>query len=175
MTLAVIVYATAPYWVLILESQYHCGADLVGPLMMSFLSIAFMALMTMLARLNERPAVIAVAAVLAGVANILLGNLWIGEHGVTGAAYAAGVGMFLGVGIVSGAYLLTARERLHWSTITVLLLPAILLLPRWAAVAGWSAAVAVMLTTPLVFSREQKKTLIEGIKTIGNLTRRDGA
>jgi O-antigen/teichoic acid export membrane protein len=175
MTLAVIVYATAPYWVLILESRYHGGVELVGPLMMSFLSIAFMALMTMLARLNERPAVIAAAAVLSGVANVLLGNAWIGPHDVTGAAYAAGVGMFLGVGVVSGAYLLTARERLHWSTITVLLLPAILLLPPWAAVAGWSAAVAVMLTTPLVFSREQKKTLIEGIKTVGNLTRRNGA
>jgi len=175
MTLAVIVYATAPYWVLILKSQYHFGARLVGPLMMSFLSVAFMALMTMIARLNERPAVIAAAAMLSGAANVILGSIWIGEHGVTGAAYAAGVGMFIGVGLVSCVYFLAARIRLHWSTITVLPLPAILLLPPWAAASGWTVAVAVMLTTPLIFTKDQKKTLIEGIRNVGKLTRRDGS
>ena len=175
MTLAVIVYATAPYWVLILNSQYRRGADLVGPLMMSFLSVAFMALVAMIARLHERPAVIAAAALLSGGANLILGSLWIKQYGVTGAAYAAGVGMFLGVGIASGAYLLTARIRLHWSTITVLLLPAILLLPPWAAAVGWTVALAVMLTTTLVFTKDQKETLIAGIKTVGKLTRRDGS
>ena len=175
MTLAVIVYATAPYWVLILKSQYHCGAGLVGPLMMSFLSVAFMALMTMIARLHERPAVIAAAAMLSGAANVILGSAWIGRYGVTGAAYAAGVGMFIGVGVVSCVYFLAARIRLHWSTIAVLPLPAILLLPPWAAAAGWALAVAVTLTTPLVFTKDQKKTLIAGIRTVGKLTRRDGS
>ena len=175
MTLAVIVYATAPYWVLILNRQYRHGADLVGPLMMSFLSVAFMALVAMIARLHERPAVIAAAALLSGGANLILGSIWIRQYGVIGAAYAAGVGMFLGVGIASGAYFLAARTRLHWSTFTVLLLPAILLLPPWVAVGGWAVAVIVMLTTTLVFTNTQKKTLIGGIKTIGKLTRRDGS
>jgi len=173
MTLAVAIYATAPYWVLILKSQYHCGVDLVGPLMMSFLSVAFLALTAMVARLHERPAVIAAAALLSGLANLILGYVWIGQYGVIGAAYAAGVGMFLGVGIVSVVYLLTAHAGLHWSTITVLLLPAILLLPPWAAVVGWTAAVAVMLATQLVFTKTQKRTLIAGIKTIGRLTGRN--
>lgn len=175
MTLAVIVYASAPYWVLILKSQYHRGAGLVGPLMMSSLSVVFMALMTMIARLRERPAVIAVAAVLSGTANVLLGYAWIGRYGVTGAAYAAGVGMFFGVGVVSCAFFLISRIRLHWSTIAVLLLPAILLLPPWAAATGWTAVLAVILATPLVFTNTQKKTLIAGVMTVGKLTRRDAS
>jgi O-antigen/teichoic acid export membrane protein len=170
MTLAVIIYATAPYWIRILKSQYHCGVGLVGPLMMSFLAVAFMALMTMVARLRERPAVIAAAAMVSGAANVLLANIWIEQYGVIGAAYASGVGMFIGVGLVSVVFLLASRVRLHWSTLGVLLLPAILLLPAWAAVAGWGGAVAVMLATPLVFTTDQKKTLIAGVKTVGKLT-----
>jgi hypothetical protein len=131
--------------------------------------------MTMIARLHERPAVIAAAAMVSGGANVILGSVWIGQHGVTGAAYAAGVGMFIGVGLVSCVYFLAARIRLHWSTITVLPLPAILLLPPWFALGGWTLAVTVMLTTPLIFTKDQKRTLIEGIKTIGRLTRRDGS
>ena len=143
--------------------------------MMGFLSVAFMALMTMIARLHERPAVIAAAALLSGAANIILGFAWIGRHGVTGAAYAAGVGMFIGVGAVSVIYLLAARAGLHWSTFAVLLMPAVLLLPPWAAMAVWTAAVAVMLATPLVFTRDQKRMLIAGIKTVGNLAGRNGS
>ncbi|MCP4376566.1 MAG: hypothetical protein GY794_10395 [bacterium] len=178
MTLAVLIYATAPYWVLILKSQYHCGVELVGPLLMSFLSVAFMALLTMTARLRERPAVIAAAAILSGVANVFLGSIWIGQHGVTGAAYAAGVGMFVGVGVVSIVFFLLSRVRLHWSTILVLLLPAVLLVPSWAAwtvAIGWALFLGVMLTTPLVFTRDQKKALVASAKNIGKLTRRDGA
>jgi len=171
MTLAVIVYAAAPLWVRLLKSQYHGGAEFVGPLMMSFLSIAFMALMTMIARLRERPAVIAAAAMVSGAANIVLGAAWIGQYGVLGAAYAAGVGMFIGVGLVSIVFLLASRIRLHWSTFGVLALPAVLLLPAWIAVAVWAIAVAVMLTTPLVFNGSQKRTLIAGIGTVGKLTR----
>lgn len=174
MTLAVIIYATAPYWVLILNSQYHCGADIVGPLMMSFLSIAFMALMSMVARLHERPAVIALAAVVSIAANLVLAHFWIERYGVIGAAQAAGVGMFIGVGAVSTIYLLATRAGLHWSTLAVLLLPAILLLPPWAAGTLWAVAVAVMLATPLIFTETQKKTLIAGIKTVGNLVGRNG-
>ncbi|MDP7289694.1 MAG: hypothetical protein QGH94_17060, partial [Phycisphaerae bacterium] len=39
MTLAIVIYATAPYWVLILAGEYRSRVDLVGPLMMSFLSV----------------------------------------------------------------------------------------------------------------------------------------
>jgi len=175
MTLAIIVYATAPYWVLILKSQYHPGVELVGPLLMSVLSVAFMALMTMIARLRERPAVIAAAALVAGAANIILGNIWIEQHGFLGAAYAAGVGMFVGVGLVSVIFLLASRTGLHWSTITVLPLPAILLLPPWLAAAGWSVAVVVMLTTPLVFTKDQKRTLLSGVRSVGKLVGRNGS
>ena len=169
MTLAVIIYATAPYWVLILRSEYRAGACLIGPLLMSFLSVVFMALMTMVARLRERPAVIAAAAMAAGAANIALGMLWIGPHGVMGAAHAAGVGMFVGVGLVSIVFFLVSRVRLHWTTLAVLPMPAILLLPPWMAIVLWGAAVAVMLTTPLVFSDEQKHMLLSGVKNVGKL------
>ena len=174
MTLAVIAYATAPYWVLILPSRYHSGVELVGPLMMSFLSVGFMALMTMIARLRERPAAIAAAAMAAGAANIFLANMWIGQYGVVGAAYAAGVGMFVGVGVVSLAFLLVSPVKLHWSTLAVMVLPAMLLLPSWAAICVWSAAIAVMFATPLVFTNDQKKSLIAGVRTVRKLTGKGG-
>jgi len=172
MTLAVIAYATAPYWVLVLKSQYHSGVELVGPLMMSFLSVAFMALMTMIARLRERPAVIAVAAMVSGTANIILARMWIGPYGVLGAAYAAGVGMFIGVGLVSLIFVFVSRFTVHWSTIGVLTLPAIVLLPRWAALGGWSVAVAVILFTGLVFTPDQKSALLIGVRNVRKLVRR---
>lgn len=169
MTLAIIVYALAPYWVLILRSEYRVGACLVGPLLMSFLSVAFMALMTMIARLRERPAAIAAAAMAAGAANITLGLIWIGPYGIMGAARAAGVGMFLGVGIVSVVFLLLSRIRLHWSTLGVLLLPAILLLPPWIALAFWAVVLAVLLRTGLAFTKTQKHMLLSGMKNVTKL------
>jgi len=175
MTLSVIIYATAPYWVLVLRSDYHAGLGLVGPLMMSFLSVALMALMATVARLHERPVVIAAAGVLSGVLNAALAVLWIRQYGMSGAAYAAGVGMFLGIGIVSGVYFVASRSGLHWSTIAVLAAPAILLLPRWAAAAGWAAALAAIVFTPIAFTRDQKRSLLEGFRHLTRLTGRSSA
>jgi len=175
MTLAVIIYATSPYWVLVLKSDYRQGLGLVGPLMMSFLSVAFMALMATVARLHERPVVIAVAGVVSGTLTAVLAVFWMERHGLCGAAYASGVGMFLGIGVVSGLYLVTARTRLHWSTIAVLGLPAILLAPRWAAAVGWAAALAAIVFTPIVFTRRQKRSLLEGLRHLTRLGGRNGA
>lgn len=169
MTIAVVVYAAAPAWVLILKREYQQGLDLVGPMLMNFLVIAYMSLMVIQAKLHERPIVIAVAAVFAGLANAALAVYWIPKYGVIGAAYAAGVGMYVGVGLVSAVYLLTVRPRLHWSSLGILLIPALLLLPRWDAVVVWSFALAVIVLTPLVFDGRQKRMFWRGVRGLARL------
>ena len=172
MTLAVLVYAFSPLWVRTFKSEYRDKVELVGPLLMYFQAMAGMAMMAMLAKLRERPMVIAVAAVVAGAANVALAEWWIPIYGVAGAAYAAGVGMFLGVTVVSLSYLVAIKAGLQWRTIAVLALPAALLLPRWAAVGLWLAILGGVACTPLMFDKAQKRLLWAGLKAGINSRRR---
>jgi len=172
LTLTIAVIAAAPIWVQILPQRFRAGQELLTGLMMFFQVVIHLALMTILAKLHERPVVIALAAVWAMAANVLLALHWIPQYGPRGAALAAGVGTYVGSGAVTVAYLLLSRVKLAWSTYAVLAAPALLLLPVWVAAAVWACVLAVAVFTPFVFTAWQKRVLVSFARRVNPLKRR---
>jgi len=164
LTVAVVVYAAAPVWVKLLSPAYRPDQKLLGGLLMFFQVLNHLALMSMLSKLHERPIVIAAALLAGAAANVALAAWWMPRQGAVGAAWAAGVGMYVGGGGVSLAYLLTRRPRLNVGSYLVLLLPAVLLLPVRLLGVAWAGVVALAAFTPVVFSRRQKQLLAGAIR-----------
>ncbi|MGC9453666.1 MAG: lipopolysaccharide biosynthesis protein [Phycisphaerae bacterium] len=160
MTVGVLLYATAGLWVHIMPGDTTTeGRTLVPGLLMFFQSLAHLALLTMLAKLRERPSVIALAAVVGASANVALALWWMPSAGPAGAATAAGVGMYLGGGAVAVCYFLVARLPILPGTYLVLAAPALYLLPAWSAAVVWAAMLLTALLSRLLFSREEKQRL----------------
>ena len=174
LTLTVAVYLTAPLWVRLVPPAYRHGVGLLGGLLMFFQVVNHLALMNMLAKLRERPVIVAVAAIVGGAANAALALWWMPQHEAVGAAWAAGIGMYAGAGAVAVAYLLATRTRLHPSTALVMLMPAGLLLPAWILAVFWAAALAVAAFTPLVFTPHQKRILVAAVGRAGRFLIRRG-
>ncbi len=178
MTLTVAVYVSAPLWVLILPESYRHGLGLLGGLLTFFQVVIHLAIMTIIAKLHERPSVIAIAAVAGGAANIALAAHWMGrgESAPEAAAWAAGIGMFAGAGVVTLVYFLLARIRLHAGTCFVLASPALLLaakwVPVWTIAAIWAGICAIALLTTAFFSVREKQLLSASLKRIGSLAKR---
>ena len=164
MTLTIAVYVTSPLWVRLLGDAYRPGRGLLGGLLLFFAITNHLALMTILAKLYERPAVIALAAVAAGAANWALAAWWMPAHGALGAAYAAGIGMYLGGGTVTLAYFLLKRVRFRPSTYFILGVPILLLLPAWAAAVAWGAMLLVAMGTTWIFSHQEKMLVRETVR-----------
>jgi len=176
MAMTIVAYLTAPLWVKILRSDYHHGQRFLGGILMFFQTVTHVALMTILAKLHERPIVIALAAVASGVANYFLAVWWMGPgHDPQGAAWAAGVGTYLGAGIVTAAYFAFARVKLHLSTYLVLASPVVLLLPVWAAGAAWACVCAVAVFTNLLFAPREKEILVSSLRRFFTSARRMAA
>jgi len=161
MTLAVGMYVTAPLWIRVLPAGYRSGLPLLGGLLLYFQTVIHLALLTIVAKLHERPWVIAVAAAAAIGGNLSLGLTWVPTWGMEGASWAAGVGCLGGSLAVSAIYLLGSRARLTAGSWIVLAVPALLLLPAWAAAAAWAGLLAAALTTRLVLT-PREKTLLAG-------------
>ncbi len=161
MTLAVAMYASAPLWVLILPVRYHGGAALIGGLLLFFQVNVQLAIVLMLAQLHERPLVIALTALAGGTGNWLLARWWIasGTPAPLAAAQAAGVGMYVGAGVVAAGYLLLTRTRVSIGAWVVLASPGLLLLARPWAVAAWGVVLVGAVATRVVFSGRQKALL----------------
>jgi len=158
-TLTLVAHVTAPLWVRVLPAEYHRGLGLVGGLLMFFQVVTNLSLVAMLAKLRERPAVIALTALGGAAANVALARWWMPAAGAAGAAWAAGAGMYVGGTAVGAAYLLAARIRLGAGTWLVLLSPAVLGLLAVsvpAAAGAWAAVLAAAVLTPWVFSRHEK-------------------
>ena len=157
MSLSIMIYAAAPLWLRILPVDYRlAGAGLIGGQLMFFQAITQLSIMNIIAKLREHPSAIALVAIAGGMTNIALAHWWIPQAGAAGAAWAAGVGMFLGGGAVAVVYMLFSRVKLHFSTYLVLAAPAALLLPPWAAGLLWAGMLAVAGFTNLLLSRDQK-------------------
>jgi len=169
MTLTVAVYITSPLWVRILPPSYREGIVLLGGQLMFFQVISNLALMTMIAKLQERPSMIALAALAGGAANAVLAIWWMAGHSAAEAAawaaWAAGVGLYVGGGVVTLAYFLIARVKLSGGTWILLACPALLLLGYWAA-AVWAVVLAVALLTPLVFEPRQQRLLASYVRNL---------
>ncbi|MFW6065425.1 MAG: lipopolysaccharide biosynthesis protein [Planctomycetota bacterium] len=172
MTVGVLLYATAGLWVHVMPGDTTAeGRTLVPGLLMFFQSLAHLALLTMLAKLRERPAVIALAAVVGAVANVGLALWWMPSAGPAGAATAAGVGMYLGGGAVAVGYFLLARLPIRAGTYLVLAAPVLYLLPAWLTTTVWGGMVVVAFCSPLLFDRREKDRLRSAA---GRLLRRFG-
>lgn len=171
-TLGVMIHATSQWWVLVLKPEYREGRLLVGPLMMSFQVVANMAILAMTAKLHERPSLIVLAGLAGGLANWCLAAWWVGPGGLYGVACAAGVGQFIGVGIVSVIYLRVVRPAVSWTTIAVQMTPLVLLLPGYAAVGLWAVLCVLFWQTGLVFQGHEKRLLVAGAQTMLKRARR---
>jgi len=170
MTLAVVLLAAAPLWLQLLPASFRSGGALLGGLLMFFQSLTHLAVVNIVARLHERPAAAAASMGVGAVANAVLAWWWLGAAGPAGAAWAAGVGMYLGAGAVAVGYLLITRTRLQVSTWLVMAAPALLALavrwPLWAPAAAWAVVLAVSLATGRLFSAEEKHILVGGLRRL---------
>ncbi len=162
MTMVVCIYVSSPLWVRILPEKYQSGIQLLSGLLLFFQTQTHLAIMTMMARLRETPIMIALVWAVALALNIVLAGMWMSNDAGTGmvsAATAAGLGMYIGGGIVTVGYLLVTRSRLHFSTYIVLACPIILMLPFWIAAGVWAALLIIAVFTPWLFSHRQKQLI----------------
>ncbi len=163
-TFTVLLYTTSGLWIQLLAPRYRYGIHYLSGLATFYLSISGLSMLTNLAKLHERPAVIALAAVTGAVLNGLLAALWMPAWGEVGAARGAGVGMFFGGGLVMLVYLLASGTRLQDSTYFVLATPVLLLLPTWLAGPLWAVLLPVCLLTDRVFNAHQKEILARSVQ-----------
>jgi len=172
--LTLLVLAGAPVWIRILPPRYHQGLSLLAGLLMFFQVMIHLGLLTILAKLHERPWVIAVAALIGIAANVILALRWMPQFAYPprAAALAAGVGIYFGSTVVSIFYVLITRTRLHAATFVMVFFPAVLLL--WLPIAGavWAVAALVAVCTPWIFSAQEKRTLLGAAGQIVRLLRR---
>ena len=156
------VYATAPTWVKLLPTPYRVGLPLLGGLLMFCQSVANFSLVTVIARLHERPGWIALAALAGGAVNVVLAAWWMPafSYAPAGAAWAAGVGVYIGAGVVSAVYFLLEGVRLRLVTYGVLASPILLVLPPWAGLAVWTAVLVVALMGKWFFDADEKQLIL---------------
>jgi len=168
MALTVGIYATSGLWGRALPEAFRPGLTMLGGLLLFFQVFSNLAMMTMLAKLQERPLVIAGAALAGGVANVLLAWWWmpLADYGPAGAAWAAGVGMYVGAGAVAAVYFALCRIKLSVTTYLVMACPVLLVLPpSWAGLI-WAAVLAAALLTPWFFDAGQKKLLGRSLRQL---------
>ncbi len=161
MTLAMLIYVASPQWIRILAEDYQYGFFYVSGLLTFYMTVCNMTLLTILAKLHERPIVIALAALAGGGMIAILAALWMPCWGEVGAARAAGVGMYFGGGMVTLVYLLSSRTRLHDSTYFVFGTPVLLLLPAHVVAPLWAVMLSVCVFSSWVFTPRQKRILRE--------------
>ncbi len=159
MTFTIVIYAAAPLWIQLLDDKYQIGLAYLPGLFTLAVGISNLTMLTIPAKLHERPIVIGLGAVSGVALNILLAALWMARWGEVGAALAAGVGMYFGGGVVMFVYLLATKVDLRDSSYFILALPVLLLLPIHVLAPLWVGILAVCIFSPWIFSKEQKATL----------------
>jgi O-antigen/teichoic acid export membrane protein len=176
MTFTVLLYITAPWWQHMVSPEYRYGIVYLPGLLTFSVMMSNMTLLTILAKLHERPGVIVLAGLAACALNAILAAMWMsGPYSwhVNGAARAAGVGMYFGGGLVLLVYLLATRVEISDSTYFVLATPILLMLPAlWVSVV-WSIILCLALLTSLVFKPNERAVLWLAIhRTLRALRRR---
>ncbi|MCD4699640.1 MAG: hypothetical protein K8R91_03595 [Phycisphaerae bacterium] len=159
MTLAVVLYVTSQWWVKILPSGFRDGLGLLDGLLMFFQASIHLAILNTLARLHERPIVIAIGPLLGGALIVPLAIWWMGQYGPEGAALAAGVGMYAGMMTVSIGYFLIVRAKFHPSTYFLLACPVALLLSKLTLGLIWIVVLIVTIFTTWLLDARQKRIL----------------
>lgn len=164
MTLTVLLYVTAPFWSCIVSGPYQGGFTFLQGLMTFFVAVSHLSLLTILAKLHERPGIIALAALAGAGLNVVLALLWMPSAGPVGTARAAGVGMFFGGGLVALVYLLASGTRLHDSTYFILGTPVLLLLPPYVVGPVWMLILPVCLFSRWYFNDAQRQALRSSVQ-----------
>ncbi|MFH1518135.1 MAG: hypothetical protein ABIH17_09700 [Pseudomonadota bacterium] len=176
MTLTVALYAASGLWMRLLPHQYADGQPLLGGLFLLFQAMTQLSLLTMLAKLHEKPMVTGVVALGAVALNVILAMLWMDSGGAEAISWAGGVGMYAGGGGLAAAYLLISRARMQVSTYFVLAAPILLVLPvwlpMWVMAAAWAAVLAVAVATPWLFDQRQKHVIMAALKRLAGNVRR---
>lgn len=159
MTFTIAIYAASPLWIKLLDDRYRVGLLYLPGLFTLAVGISNLTMLTIPAKLHERPIVIGLGAVSGVALNILLAALWMPRWGEVGAALAAGVGMYFGGGIVMFVYLLATNVNLRDSSYFILALPVLLLLPIHILAPLWAIILAICIFSPWIFSNAQKSQL----------------
>jgi len=177
MTVATGLYLLLPLWVRLLPAEYRQGQEFFGGILMYFQVVCHLSVAMILAKLHERPVMIVLSAVAGGAANALLCAWWLARGASAGGwlspAWAAGVGIYVGAGLVGVAYLLLARVRLSAGTWLMMAVPGLLLLPTWALAGAWAAVLTAAAFTGLLFNHGQKQLLIGYVRKLGWWFKRD--
>ena len=169
-TLAVLLIISAPLWVKVLAKNYQFAETCIPGIIMFFATASNLTLLTILAKLHEKPIIISIAALVGGAAIIALGAITINradqsEMNFELAARATGVGMFLGANLVMIIFFALAKIRIAANTYFIILLPALFLMPVEILAPAWGLILAFAIFTNKLFSHQQKQTLIVPIKS----------
>ena len=165
MTFTIAVYLASPLWVRLLRPEWREGLPLLGGVLLYYQMLVQLALLNMLASLNERPIVFALAGIAAGAVSVALATAWMPLFAsrAEGATWAVGAGALAGGVAVTVAYLLGTRTKVHPGIYAVLAAPVLLLavmwMPVWAVAAVWAVVLIVAVDSPWVFTAEQKQIL----------------
>lgn len=166
---AMALLAASPLWVHALPAGYHSGLLLLEGLTLAALAANQFGLVSILARLHERPLLIALAGLVAGGLNVVLCLLNFPFAGALGAAWSAGLAMLAATLLVGVPYLLFTRTRLSAGTWLLHLSPALLLLslwlPSWLAPAAYALLLAAAVFTGAIFSPSEKRQVLSSLRS----------
>ena len=169
-TLAVVLIILAPIWVKILAKNYQFAQSCVPGIIMFFAVASNLALLTILAKLHEKPIIISLAALAGGAAIIAIGALSLQRNSADSqnfqlAARATGIGMFAGANLVMIIFFKLSKIRIAWNTYFMIALPGLFLLPVKILAPIWIAILLLAIFTNKLFSYQQKQTLLAPIKS----------
>jgi O-antigen/teichoic acid export membrane protein len=168
----VLVDAAAPLWTLLVGRDYRAGSQLLPGLLAMFLAASLPAIMTIHAKLRERPYMVALLAAAGVAATVGVGRWIVPAYGEVGMAYAAGAGMTLAAIVVSWAYFRLADSTwLRPASWIWLGLPVLLMLAGalgrllggpvagLVLLAAWTVLLAAVVRSRRVFSRYERQLL----------------
>ncbi|MFP4052585.1 MAG: lipopolysaccharide biosynthesis protein [Phycisphaerae bacterium] len=136
LAVSTVVYLTASWWVQLLPGRFQGGVVFLPGLLAFFQMLTSLAVVNILARIHERPALLGVMSLATLAGNASLAWWWMGPMGIEGAAWAAGTaGVTAGL-LVGGIYVYRSGARLGAAVYVLLASPALLMAPAWVTAAA---------------------------------------
>ena len=168
-TLAVLAVATRETWAAWLPGRFSAGRDLLPGMLVMFQAAVCLSLVQMLARLQERPWVVAAMAT-GAMATMAWLDVAAGPPSAREIAWVHGLAVLGGGGLVAAAYLRVAGPRLGVGTWVCLFSPVILLGMRWQGggtwltIGLWAALLTGSLLGRAIFSGDEKRRIAGAIR-----------
>jgi O-antigen/teichoic acid export membrane protein len=165
LTLAVVLYATADAWVVILPTKFRLSRELLPWLLTYFLATANLGYAYVASNLRERPGVSAYTGVAAVAVNALLAAWLVPTGGPLGGAQsaaAAGLACLL----AGWVYVAIARFGASPATWALSFAPLLLLLGAWPAGLALAGIWVLAAVTPWVFSPGEKQMIASAVRAV---------